>query len=76
MIKFGGARTKKRTLKYLKSSKTRKIVGRTSMKKTLKGKLLLGLNTKNLERMLGANKTQRKIGNIKRTYEQTTDPEE
>jgi cysteinyl-tRNA synthetase len=76
MVKFGGVRTAPRTLKYLKSRKTRKILGRTGIKKTLKGTPVLGLNTKNLERMLGANKTQHRITNIKKSYEETKNFEE
>jgi hypothetical protein len=73
MVNFGGTRTAPRKLKF---QRTLKIVGRTAAsKKTLKGKTILGLNTKNLERMLGENKTKRKISNIKVAYEKTKNVE-
>jgi hypothetical protein len=63
MVNFGGARTAPRRLK---SQRKRRIIGRNvTSKKTLKGKTVLGLNTKNLERMLGENKTRRRISNIR-----------
>jgi hypothetical protein len=69
MVNFGGARTAPRRLK---SGITRRIVGRNAAsKKTLKGKTVLGLSTKNLERMLGENKTRRRISNIRVAYERT-----
>ena len=77
MIKSGGVRTIRRKLKYLKSGKTRKVIGRNAnAKKTLKSQRILGINTKNLEQMIGMNKTTRKMGNIKMTYEKTKNIED